>query len=286
MSVVFTPLLTATVAPAAWRLLQGVPAEVALGASGSLQGAPPCLATLEKVGKGHAAAWRLADFRTEETGIQARLALDRNPAEPCCKLMFVGGRSGQREKLGHMLLACDEDGSALRGMRIREDLRGRGLSKLLLAVWLRLCLEAGLTPRTRTINKPLLSLSLAAFGFAPTNQRGMLVRVSAAKRARDCVRSTSAHAPGRTAYIRTAFEVPSFLLPHAAAYSTSASAPSHPHAQAPDAATLRAAVDRQLRHGNLELGVPSAALRRALTLRGGRGACTPKCRGRRRPLPC
>jgi len=260
MSVVFTPLLTAAVAPAAWRLLQGVPAEVALGASGSLQGAPPCLATLEKVGKGHAAAWRLADFRTEETGMQARLALDRNPAEPCCKLMFVGGRSGQREKLGHMLLACDEDGSALRGMRIREDLRGRGLSKLLLAVWLRLCLEAGLTPRTRTINKPLLSLSLAAFGFAPTNQRGMLVRVSAAKRARDCVRSTSAHAPGRTAYIRTAFE-------------------------APDAATLRAAVDRQLRHGNLELGVPPAALRRALTLRGGRGACTPKRRGRRRPLP-
>ena len=75
--------------------------------------------------------------------MQARLALDRNPAEPCCKLMFVGGRSGQREKLGHMLLACDEDGSALRGMRIREDLRGRGLSKLLLAVWLRLYRDAG-----------------------------------------------------------------------------------------------------------------------------------------------
>jgi hypothetical protein len=188
----------------AWRSLQSVPATLLQGERGSLQGAPPCLATLQKVGKGHDAAWLLGTYHDEELDMQVKLALDRNPHEPCCKLQFA---CAERGKLGHMLLACGENHSALRGMRIREDLRGRGYSKVLLAIWITMCLEASLTPCTRTINKPLLSLSLASFGFTPTNQRGRIVSVSSATRLRDC-EQTHTFVPGRTTYVRTEFEPP------------------------------------------------------------------------------
>ena len=58
-----------------------------------------------------------------------------------------------------MLLAADPEGSALRGMRIPEERQGQGLSRVLLAAWAQLCLEAGVTPSTRVINKPRLSRS-------------------------------------------------------------------------------------------------------------------------------
>ena len=141
-----------------------------------------------------------------------------------------------------VLLACGENDSALRGMRIVEDLRGRGLSKVLLATWLRMCLDAGLEPLTRTINKPILSLSLARFGFTPTNSRGEVVSISGATRLRDChKREFRGHVPGRTAYVRTAFQPPR------------------------DAAVLAATVDAVL-GGGLHLEASPRELRQALTL--------------------
>ena len=60
--------------------------------------------------------------------------------------------------------------SALRGMLVAEEHRGRGHARLFLAIWLALCLRAGLTPATTRINKPLLALTLVRLGFTP--QRG------------------------------------------------------------------------------------------------------------------
>ncbi|KOO52932.1 hypothetical protein Ctob_015865 [Chrysochromulina tobinii] len=57
-------------------------------------------------------------------------------------------------------------------MQISEDLRGRGLSRVLLAAWLRMCITASLQPTTGTINKPLLALTLDRFGFEPVIRRG------------------------------------------------------------------------------------------------------------------
>ena len=123
-----------------------------------------------------------------------------------------------------------------------------------------MCLNAGLIPRTRTINKPLLSLSLSRFGFAPTNQRGEVVAISDATRLRDCTRREfRGHFPGRTAYVRTSFEPPI------------------------DGAALAYTVDGILGDG-LRLEASSAELRRALTLRGGAMHAVP-CRGIRKAAP-
>ena len=174
--------------PPAWRATQ----LAELG--GHVQGAPPCLSSLTKVGRrtGQRAAWLLGSYRGSAEpalDLDVLLQLDRNPDEPCCKLLFVRStalvdlslpdparRSKDRprlEKVGHMLLACEEGESALRGLFVAEGLRGRGLSRLLLAVWLRLCAEGGVAPttrmltltRTRTLS---LSLSLSlSLGLTP-----------------------------------------------------------------------------------------------------------------------
>ena len=60
--------------------------------------------------------------------------------------------------------------SALRGMLVAEEYRGRGHARVFLAIWLALCLRAGLRPATTRINKPLLPLTLVRLGFTP--QRG------------------------------------------------------------------------------------------------------------------
>eukprot|EP00316_Scyphosphaera_apsteinii_P020695 CAMPEP_0119302974 /NCGR_PEP_ID=MMETSP1333-20130426/4490_1 /TAXON_ID=418940 /ORGANISM="Scyphosphaera apsteinii, Strain RCC1455" /LENGTH=350 /DNA_ID=CAMNT_0007305515 /DNA_START=123 /DNA_END=1172 /DNA_ORIENTATION=+ len=244
--------------PPAWRGVQHVPPE--LQTRGKLQGAPPCLKSFKKQGRGRDACWHLASYRGKPIDIDVLLQLDQNPAEPCSKLMIVrsqppvlsqpkvGTNSAIATKwckAGHMLLACEEQASALRGMFVREDLRGQRLSKLFLAIWLRMCKIAGVTPCTRTINKPLLSLSLASFGFTPTNSRGHLVEVTTARRYRDCTAGKPAPS-ARTAYVRTDFEVNL-----ASAYMV-------------DAAT-----EEMLRHGDLKLAGGPPEFRQALTLRGG-----------------
>ena len=98
-------------------------------------------------------------------------------------------------------------------MHIAEDMRGQGLSKVLLAVWLRLCEEAAIVPLTKTINKPLLSLTLGRFGFAPRDGRGQAVRLHAGtRRLKNCrgwqdERGTPPEGPVRVATVRTNFHV-------------------------------------------------------------------------------
>ena len=249
--VLYNPLHTVSVqAPPAWRALQDVPAEC-LNAPGKLHGAPPCLRTLRKVGWGRDACWRLGTFDDlSNLALDVDFALDRNPDEPCCKLLFVNRTSEKRRRVGYMLLAAKEDASALRGMQISEDLRGRGLSRVLLAAWLRMCITASLQPTTGTINKPLLALTLDRFGFEPVIRRGRQVRVHAGTRRLTNCRGwqdergeTPLEGQYRTAFVRTPFEV-----------------------ARPDA--LEAAVDETL-GDHFVLEADGEALRRALTLRGG-----------------
>jgi hypothetical protein len=245
-----------------------------LESRGRLQGAPPCLAGLRKVGKGHEAAWELCRV-SGDNPMHVTLCLDRNPDEPCCKLLFRTNDGDGGSKIGFMLLACEEHSSSLRGMWISESLRGCGLSKELLAVWLHLCRLAGLQPTTRTINKPLLSLSLSRFGFAPrSKERCLVVHLGEARSAKqtpagtglsgrsmivprdqDCRRSDSSgvslalQAGGRTAYVRTAFQIDDLGVPEAAA-----------------------ALDREVTAvlgERLTLLSSAVDVRKALTLRGG-----------------
>mmetsp|Transcript_40346 Transcript_40346/g.58967 ORF Transcript_40346/g.58967 Transcript_40346/m.58967 type:complete len:348 (-) Transcript_40346:78-1121(-) len=57
--------------------------------------------------------------------------------------------------------------STFRGIEVTTDARGRGLSTLFISVWLKLCLQADVTPATVSINKPLLALTFVRFGFTP-----------------------------------------------------------------------------------------------------------------------
>lgn len=153
--------------PAAWRALQPRPvAPTAKRASWS----PSCLRGLKKVGRGRDAYWQLGSYLGSGLEFEVRLRLDANPTEPCLILSCMPAHEPKPRgpaSIGHVLLASGDGSSILRGMFIREDLRGQGLSKLLLAIWLRLCLDAGVLPCTRVMNKPLLSLALTNFGFVP-----------------------------------------------------------------------------------------------------------------------
>jgi len=66
--------------------------------------------------------------------------------------------------------------SALRGMLVADEFRGKGYARLFLAIWLRLCMRGGVTPATTRINKPLLALTLVRLGFTPL--RGPVARLS------------------------------------------------------------------------------------------------------------
>ena len=196
-------LLLASAPGPAWRGLQtrSLPSQELreLAEGGKLAGSPPCMAGLTKVAGSpyQNGGWALGEYvhgadlnLNLEVGskltrnISVRLQLDRAEHEPCCKLVFFGTRADDGVlpnkaafRVGFVLLASEPDGSALRGMQIDEALRGQGLSKIILGIWVLICLEAGLEPRTRTINKPLLSLSLESLGFKAKNRRAQQIQV-------------------------------------------------------------------------------------------------------------
>ena len=241
--VLFVFRCVALARPPAWRTVQSD------AWTQGLRGAPPCLAGLPKVGQGHQSRWLLCSYRDANPEFEVYLTLDRNPDEPCYKLLFHSP-SSQNENLGFILLAAVVGGSSLRGMKISEAHRGKGLCKVLLAAWLQLCLEAGVAPSTRVINKPLLSHSLARLGFRPTNGRGQLVQLTTSKRLRDCKRADYRRENSRGeryAFVRTAFDAPSRAL-------------------------LYEATQRSLEPGRLDVAASPEALHCALTLR----PCPPK----------
>ncbi|KAG8469212.1 hypothetical protein KFE25_007730 [Diacronema lutheri] len=215
-----------------WRDWQTLPSS----SRARVHSSPACLRGLAKTGRGHTSTWQLAQYDDDRLCVEVALAIDQNPLEPCCKLLFIDRAADAHDsrwahrKRGYMLVACGESSSALRGMWLHESLRGKGLSKVLLAIWLRMCAQADITPQTQEINKPLLSLALVALGFVPRRQ-GIVVDVAGAP-----------GAPPRKAHTRIDFVAPA------------------------DTAALDRAVEKLL-GGGLRLAASGADLRRALTFR-------------------
>jgi len=105
--------------------------------------------------------------------IRVVLRRDKNEASKCVNLLFTRNR----KKVGYILLEVTDLGLALRGMRINEEIRGRGLAKAFLSVWLLLCRKVGAQPQTCRIDKPIICLVLQnTFGFTQ-KARGGGVRV-------------------------------------------------------------------------------------------------------------
>ena len=101
----------------------------------------------------------------------------RNPAQNGIKLLLVE----KDTKIGFLLMKNTPTESSLLGVFLDPSQRQRGLSKIFLALWMQLCLDAGISPVTGVMNKPLLCLNLQhTFGYtpAPRNQ-GVSVEISA-----------------------------------------------------------------------------------------------------------
>ena len=177
-----------------------------------LQPAPNTGNALQKVGKGKYAHWPIATHTTASHKITVALAVDATPAR--IKLKFVDtladtgaqGEKALREerdhargrqirsqriangrftpKVGFILLENREGSCHLFGMQINEAYRGQGLAKVLVAIWVALCLAAGVSMRSGQIDKPILAHVLHSLGFSA--QGGAMVEVSDATRLRDC----------------------------------------------------------------------------------------------------
>mmetsp|Transcript_72114 Transcript_72114/g.203733 ORF Transcript_72114/g.203733 Transcript_72114/m.203733 type:complete len:207 (-) Transcript_72114:68-688(-) len=127
------------------------------------------LSGLEKVGKGASSFWLVGRYcegqGDGEISFDVGLRPDRNSQSNCLNFVFL---AADGKKMGYLLVENQgPQSSALRGMALSKELRGRGLSKLLLAVWLHVCSAVGARPRTNRIDKPLISLLLRRFGFVP-----------------------------------------------------------------------------------------------------------------------
>jgi pentatricopeptide repeat protein len=99
----------------------------------------------------------------------------KNPFRNGLSLVFFDEAS--RVKLGRMLLRNESSRLSLRdtnqlslvGMEVNKERRGEGLSKVFVAMWLRICLDTNTYPRAAVMNKPLISLVLMGFNFVPQN---------------------------------------------------------------------------------------------------------------------
>ena len=128
--------------------------------------------TMQKVGQGKQSYWELGTLESESQTLSVGFQPNRNPRRNGMRLVLVDS-SGC--KVGFLLMINrfdhKKDGnshsvSSLLGLRVEEDERKKGLGKILLAVWIQCCLEAGIRPITGKINKPIIALMLEHnFGF-------------------------------------------------------------------------------------------------------------------------
>ena len=136
--------------------------------------------TLKKHLQGKKAFWELgtlagsagekADDSTSD--LMIGLQPNRSPAVNGIKLVFYqrDAATQQPEKLGYLLMinSYQNRTSQFLGQFVDQANRGQGLAKIWFAIWLRICLDAGLTPCTGKIRKPLLCLVLdQTFGMIP-----------------------------------------------------------------------------------------------------------------------
>lgn len=138
-----------------------------------------------------AGLWRTGRFELEDLSFDVALKKDRAVQEDCLSLVFGFDHDDPHRnsaEVGYVLFSRIADCFALRGMKVHNVARGRGLSKIFLALWLHLCLELGVRPATRclfgghairrashrrllshgrSIEKPLISYALQHFSFIP-----------------------------------------------------------------------------------------------------------------------
>lgn len=137
---------------------------------------------LKKCFRGKNAYWELGTLRAKrdddgdgdnDDDLVVALQPNRNPAVNGMKLAFyrqTGDDTDQVEKLGYLLMINSHQNrtSQFLGQFVDQSSRGQGLAKIWLAVWFRLCLDAGLRPMTGKIRKPILCLILqSSFGMIP-----------------------------------------------------------------------------------------------------------------------
>lgn len=135
---------------------------------------------LVKSGRGRTAFWFLGTYSTDSNHrceLSIGLQPHRNPGKNGIKLVLKEGSF----KIGYLLMvnSAVDQSSTLLGLYLDPTQRERGLSKIVLAVWMKLCLEAGVTPVTGVMNKPLICLVLQhTFGYLPVEHKGTNVEIS------------------------------------------------------------------------------------------------------------
>lgn len=146
-----------------------------------------------KVGKGAESYWEIGHLkRYNASTIIIGIQPHRNPIRNGLSLVFYEQTTGF--KFGRMLLKntsskTQNDASpailysSIVGMEVNRYLRGQGLSKIFIAIWLKICLDTNAYPRAAVMNKPLISKVLMQFGFVPQlgGTRCRLVRLEASQ---------------------------------------------------------------------------------------------------------
>lgn len=132
---------------------------------------------LPKNGKGKSSYWSLGELTIpgEPLPITVGLQPNRNPAANGMKICFFRKKSkneddNKEQKIGFLLMinSSTNVSSKFLGQFLEESERGKGWAKMWFAVWLQLCLDAGIRPYTGKIHKPLLCLVLQhSFGMIP-----------------------------------------------------------------------------------------------------------------------
>ena len=129
------------------------------------------LETFRRNGKGSDAWWEIAEYSCDQRVLTVGIQPHRNPKLNGMSLVFYQDLGGNRMKVGRVLLKNDVMSrsylSSIIGMEVNAKVRGEGLSKVLIAIWLDICLQTESFPRAAVMNKPLIALVLSKFGFVP-----------------------------------------------------------------------------------------------------------------------
>jgi hypothetical protein len=140
--------------------------------------------SMVKVGRGKYARWEFGTLL--KNGIKLAIAVHphSNPAKNGISIFLVDNSGDKPVKLGYaiMINSASLNTSTLLGVYVDPVRRKEGFSKIFLALWFKLCLEANIQPRTGIINKPLLALVLQhTFGCTPQEGIGNDAELSPGK---------------------------------------------------------------------------------------------------------
>jgi hypothetical protein len=185
--------------------------------------APP---PLQKIGRGKYAHWPIATYSSAKHEITVALAGGRRRDEARVSLKFYDargdheglreaggggggdgdafGRMQARARIGFILLEKRDDAVCFLGMHVQEQYRQQGIARVMVASWLALCLFANVRAGTGVMDKPVVAHVLQSFGFS--SERGVPVRVTNAKRLRDC--DIVARTEKGAVRVNTAYEPP------------------------------------------------------------------------------